>query len=68
MVQYLWLDAVILAGPLLFSFEHRIRYYRKWPAVGLSIALTGTAYIVWDAIATARGDWAFADVYTSGIH
>lgn len=68
MIQYLYLDAVILAGPLLFSFEHRIRYYRKWPAVGLSIALIGTAYIVWDAIATARGDWAFADAYTSGIH
>ncbi len=67
MIQYLWLDAIILTVPLLFSFERRIRYYRKWPAVGLSIALVGTAYVVWDVVATARGDWAFAHAYTSGI-
>jgi len=68
MIQYLLLDAIILAGPLLFSFERRIRYYRRWPAVAASIALVGTAYVIWDAIATERGDWAFAEAYTSGIH
>ncbi|MGC9308013.1 MAG: lycopene cyclase domain-containing protein [Thermoplasmatota archaeon] len=68
MIQYLYLDAIILAGPLLFSFERRIRYYRKWPAVALSILTVGTAYIIWDVIATERGDWAFSETYTSGIY
>ncbi|MGC9554991.1 MAG: lycopene cyclase domain-containing protein, partial [Thermoplasmatota archaeon] len=66
-MNYLVIDILILLGPLLFTFEPRIRYYRKLPAVAFAIGTAGGAYIIWDAIATARGDWAFADSYVVGI-
>jgi lycopene cyclase domain-containing protein len=66
-MYYLLLDAVILLGPLVCTFEHRIRYYQKLPAVGFAISTVGVAYIAWDAIVTARGDWAFSDNHVLGI-
>lgn len=67
MKLYLLLDMVVLAVPLLMSFESRIRFYRKWPYLGPSILLTGLMFLVWDILATARGDWGFNPQYLLGV-
>ena len=65
-MSYLRLNFYIIIIPLLLSFESRIRYVRLWPAVLVSILTVGTAYVIWDAYVTRRGDWSFAPEYLSG--
>ncbi len=67
MSSYLLINILIIAIPLLFSFERKVRFYRKIPSVIASILTVGTAYIIWDIIATARGDWAFNPEYVLSV-
>ncbi|MBN1897779.1 MAG: lycopene cyclase domain-containing protein [Spirochaetes bacterium] len=59
MSTYLIINIIIIAFPLTFSFWPRIRYYKKWPFLFLSILITGPIYIFWDVLVTLRGDWSF---------
>lgn len=59
MSSYLLINILIIAIPLLFSFERKVQYYRRLPSVITSILVVGAVYIFWDIIATARGDWSF---------
>jgi lycopene cyclase domain-containing protein len=67
MYEYLFINLGIIIFPLLFSFEKRLRFYQKLPAVASSILIGGTIYITWDFFATARGDWGFNEAYITGI-
>ena len=67
MLNYLLLDALIVLFPLILSFRWRFRYYKFFPQLFGSIAIVGTAYIVWDVFVTAEGHWAFNDRYLAGI-
>ena len=67
MYEYLLINFFIIIFPLVFSFEKRIQYYKKLPAVAASILVVGIGYILWDFVATSRGDWAFNDTYILGI-
>jgi lycopene cyclase domain-containing protein len=67
MSSYLLINIVVIAIPLLFSFERKVRFYRRLPAVAASIGIVGGVYLVWDVIATARGDWAFSEDHTIGF-
>jgi lycopene cyclase domain-containing protein len=60
---YLILNALIISFPLLASFEKRIRYYKKWKALGMSLLVVSTTYIVWDIIVTHIGHWSFNPKY-----
>lgn len=64
---YLLINILIIFVPLLLTFEKKIRYYKNLPALALSILFVGGAYIVWDVIATSRGDWGFNPEYLVGI-
>ena len=65
MSVYLFINLCILAIPLCLSFERRIAFYKKWPAVFLSIAIVGIFYILWDIFATWAGHWWFNSRYVS---
>jgi lycopene cyclase domain-containing protein len=65
---YLAIDLLIITGPLLYSGDKRLRYYRYYPAVGLSILIVGAIYITWDVVVTAWGEWSFNRRYVTGIH
>jgi lycopene cyclase domain-containing protein len=67
MSLYLLLDLLVLLFPLLLSFDRRVAFYRRWPAVAGSILLVGAVYIVWDAFATLRGDWSFSEAHTGSL-
>lgn len=60
---YLMLDLAVLAGPLALSFDKRVAFYKKWPAVFSSISLIILIYGAWDIWKTASGVWSFNPEY-----
>ena len=67
MNAYLWLDTAILIGPLALSFDKKVAFYKKWPALLGSLAVVSTAYILWDVLATAGGHWSFSEDHAGDI-
>ncbi len=67
MSEYLLINLLIILFPLFLSFEKKIRYYKKLPAVFASIFVVGVVYVLWDATATYRGDWSFNPQFINGI-
>ena len=63
MSLYLLLDLGILFFPLVLSFDKKVAYWRKWPAVFMSILIVGVVYVVWDIIVTEAGHWGFSEQY-----
>lgn len=53
--------------PFLLSFKWKFKYYKYWKPLFASIFIVGLSYIIWDAIVTFRGDWAFNYQYLHGI-
>lgn len=68
MSEYLLINIFIILVPLLLSFEKNITFYKKIAYYLFSIAIISTAFIIWDAAATKRGDWAFNPDYLIGIY
>src|SRR5918992_1588488 len=66
-LTYLALNLFIIAVPLCYTTDKRTSYYRQLPAVGFSIAVVSTCYLVWDILVTARGEWSFNSRYLSGV-
>ncbi len=67
MSEYLIINISTILFPLLYSFESTINYFRKLPAVIVSTIIVGVYYVVWDVIATSRGDWSFNADFLLGI-
>lgn len=68
MSTYLLINILIIFFPLILSFEKNLKFYKNVRRVFQSIALVSTAYIIWDIIATKRGDWAFSPDHIIGIY
>lgn len=68
MSTYLIINILIIFFPLVLSFDKKITYYKKIPKLIFSILIVSTAYIIWDSIATQRGDWAFSSEHIIGIY
>jgi lycopene cyclase domain-containing protein len=64
---YLALSLFIIAVPLWYTPDKRTAYYRRLPAVGFSIAVVSTCYLLWDILVTARGEWSFNGKYLTGV-
>jgi len=64
---YLAIEIGVIAVPLLFSFDKRLRFYRKWKSVLAAMILVGIPFIAVDAYFTARGVWGFGAEYHSNI-
>ncbi len=67
MSEYLLINIFTIAVPLALSFEKKIKFYKNFPALGLSILIVGGTYIIWDIIAANRGDWWFNPEYLLGL-
>ncbi len=68
MSTYLLINILIIFFPLILAFDKNLKFYKKVPYVLQSIAFISTAYIVWDVIATERGDWAFNPEHLIGSY
>lgn len=64
---YLYLNLAIIAFPLIFSFEKRIRFYKKFKPLSISLLVVGIFFVSWDIFATFRGHWSFNPAYTNDI-
>ena len=68
MSTYLLINILIIFFPLILSFDKNLKFYRNVPHVLQSIAFISTAYIIWDVIATERGDWSFNSEHLIGFY
>ncbi len=59
MSTYLLVNLLSILFPVLLSFDRKVHFIRRWPAALLSILPAGTVFVIWDVIATRRGDWSF---------
>lgn len=64
---YLAVDLAVLAVPLAFSFDRKVRFVRYWPALFPAIAVMMAVFIPWDIAFTSWGVWGFNEDYLSGI-
>jgi len=64
---YVLVNFLTVLFPVLLSFERRVSYFSKWPAVFISIIPTAVVFIVWDMIAVSRGHWGFNPEHVYGI-
>ncbi len=61
--EYLLLNLIILAGPLLMSFERQIHFVDKWRYAGPAIIIVAIPYLIWDSLVTGT-HWWFNEKYT----
>jgi lycopene cyclase domain-containing protein len=66
-LTYLLLNLFIIAVPVWYTPDKRTAYYRRLPALGFSIAVVSTCYLLWDILVTARGEWSFNGKYLTGV-
>jgi len=67
MSAYLVINIFIVLIPVLLSFEKNVKFYSKLKNVFFSIFIVGILFLIWDVIATKRGDWSFNSEYTGNI-
>lgn len=64
---YLLINFFSILVPLLFSFERKMKFYKKWKQLLPALLTTAIVFIVWDYFKTRNGIWSFSEVYTVGI-
>ncbi len=62
---YLCLNLAIVAFPLLFSFERRMKFYKRIKPLVVALLLVGILFVAWDIFATFRGHWSFNPDYVN---
>jgi lycopene cyclase domain-containing protein len=67
MPLYLTIMLCSISIPLIFSFDKKICFYKKWPSFFLSALMNGTFFILIDIYFTKKGIWGFNPYYNSGI-
>lgn len=65
---YLSLMTFTISFPLVRSFEHRIKYAKKWIALFPGMIITAAFFIIWDVIFTKNGVWGFSETYTLDLY
>ena len=60
---YFIIDLAVIALPVLLSFDKKVAFYRRWPAVLATSLIVGVVYVGWDIVAARRGDWSFNTAY-----
>ncbi|UCB60141.1 MAG: lycopene cyclase domain-containing protein [Candidatus Bathyarchaeota archaeon] len=65
---YLYLNLLIIAFPLAFSFERRLKFYSKLKPVLIALLSVGCIFVAWDVFATSRSHWAFNPAYVGKAH
>ena len=59
---------LVFIFPFLLSFDKKVSFFRRWPALIPSYLVVGTAYVGWDVYATHEGHWGFNEDHLIGIH
>ena len=67
MSLYLWILLIIVSIPLVLSFDRKVHYISRWPAVFASAGIVGVVYIGWDILKTAADVWGFVERYSGSV-
>jgi len=65
---YLLIDLFSVLVPFIFSFHHKLRFYKHWLALFPAIIITGIIFLGWDVYFTYLKIWGFNSVYLIGYH
>ena len=65
-IYYLGLMLLCISYPILSSFEKRLRFYKNWKQLGISILIMMLVFIPWDIVFTQLSIWTFNDKYILG--
>jgi len=63
--EYLLFNLIVISGPFFLSFDRKVAFYKKWPAVFLAILPSFFIFLIWDALVTGR-HWWFNPAFTLG--
>ncbi len=61
--EYLIFNLFILAGPVCFSFDSKVRYYRYWKYALAGVVVVMVPFLVWDTMVVHK-HWWFNHQYT----
>jgi lycopene cyclase domain-containing protein len=64
---YMILDIIMLAGPLILSFDKKVAFWRSWPIVIPATFMVIIVFGIWDVFKSLSGVWWFSEVYTGTI-
>lgn len=64
---YLLLNLGSVFIPFIFSFHPKLKFYKLWKSLFLSVIITMTFFIIWDVLFTKNGFWGFNEEYYIGI-
>jgi lycopene cyclase domain-containing protein len=65
---YLLVDAGLLLLPILFSFDKKLAFYRKWPSLFGAIIISGLFFLFWDQWFAEMDVWGFNAKYILGYY
>ena len=65
--EYVALLIACATVPLVMSFSKDLNFYGSWRRLLLAITLPMVPFVLWDAVATARGHWSFNPRMTLGV-
>lgn len=63
MSLYAWLMLASLLGPLALSFDAKVAFYKRWPALFSGILVNAILFISWDGWFARTGVWGFNSDY-----
>jgi len=64
---FVYLDLIVAAIPLSLSFDRRVRYVTRWPAVLVTSIIVAIPYVAWDSFMTMRGAWGFSAPFVGSL-
>lgn len=68
MSLYLWIILGCIAGPLVLSFDKKVRFFSYWKALFPAIIVVAFGFLCWDEYFTSLGIWGFTSTYVAGIY
>ncbi|MDZ7369562.1 MAG: lycopene cyclase domain-containing protein [candidate division KSB1 bacterium] len=63
--EYLLFNLFVFIGPLLNSFDHKVRFFKQWPKAFIAVFLSLIPFIIWDIAVTGR-HWYFNERFILG--
>ena len=68
MPLYLTIEIFTIAIPLLLSFEKKVRFYKMWKSLFISVLISAAFFIAADILFVKLGVWGFNPKYLVGIY